>query len=390
MPAFDFTDAEMNALVTFITALRAPAADHPASGNPKTGQAFFVTNCVQCHMIKGRGGVLGPDLTNIGRERRLGQIEQALRSPKASAVTLRLRDGKTLTGITKNESNYDLQLQGTDGALHIFSKSQIIEKTPKSLMPAVEPSAIPDLLAFLSRLTKEAAPSFNVPSPAGVSSPFKPGDWPTYHGQFNGNRHSDLKQIDVSNIAHLAPAWMFPVAKAQRLEGTPIVVDGIMYVTTANECFALDAKNGRQIWHYSQPLTKGVIGDAESAINRGVAVLGDKVFMITDHAHMIALNRLTGHLVWDTEMADFHQHYGATGAPLVVGNLVLSGTSGGDEGAPGFIAAYDTETGVQAWRFSTIQGPETWVGRAIEHGCVDAWFTGTYDPSTDLIYLADG
>jgi alcohol dehydrogenase (cytochrome c) len=390
MPAFDLTDAEMNALVAFITALRAPAADHPANGNPETGQAFFVKNCVQCHMIKGHGGVLGPDLTNVGRERRLGQIEQALRRPKTSAVTVRLRDGKTLTGITKNESNYDLQLQGTDGALHVFSKSQIAEKTPQSLMPAVEPSAIPDLLAFLSRLTKETAPSLNVPSPVSASIPFKPGDWPTYHGQFNGNRHSDLKEIDVSNIAHLAPAWMFPIAKAQRLEGTPIVVDGIMYVTTANECFGLDAKNGRQIWHYSQPLTKGVIGDAESAINRGVAVLGGKVFMITDHAHMIALNRLTGHLVWDTEMADFHNHYGATGAPLVVGNLVLSGTSGGDEGAPGFIAAYDTETGAQAWRFSTIQGPETWVGRAIEHGCVDAWFTGTYDPSTDLIYWPTG
>ncbi len=390
MPAFDFPDAEMAALVAHIAALRAPAADHPANGNVQAGQAFFVKDCVQCHMIKGRGGVLGPDLTNIARERRPAEVERALRTPAASAVTIRLKDGKTLTGIKKNESNYDLQLQGTDGALHVFSKLEIVERTSKALMPAVDPAAIPDLLAFLSRLTNETAPSINAPAAAGTNISFQPGDWPTYHGRLDGNRHSDLKQIDVSNVAHLAPAWMFPIAKAQRLEGTPIVVDGIMYVTTANECFALDAKNGRQIWHYSRPLTKGVIGDAESAINRGVAVLNDKVFMITDHAHIIALNRLTGHLVWDTEMADFHEHYGATGAPLVVGNLVLSGTSGGDEGAPGFIAAYDVETGARAWRFSTIQGPETWVGRAIEHGCVDAWFTGTYDPSTDLIYWPTG
>jgi alcohol dehydrogenase (cytochrome c) len=390
MPAFDFADAEMSALTAYVTALRAPAADHPTNGNKEAGQAFFLKNCIGCHMIKGRGGVLGPDLTNLGRERRLAQIERALRSPAASAVTVRLKDGKTLTGIRKNESNYDLQLQGTDGLLHVFSKSQIVDETPKSLMPAVEAAAIPDLLAFLSRLTYETAPSLNAPSPTSTSVSFKPGDWPTYHGQMSGNRHSELKQVDVSNVAHLAPAWMFPITKAQRLEGTPIVVDGIMYVTTANECFALDAKNGRQIWHYSRPQTKGVIGDAESAINRGVAVHNDKVFMITDHAHIIALNRLTGHLVWDTEMADFHDHYGATGAPLVVGNLVLSGTSGGDEGAPGFIAAYDTETGVRAWRFSTIEGPATWVGRAIEHGCVDAWFTGTYDPSTDLIYWPTG
>jgi alcohol dehydrogenase (cytochrome c) len=302
-----------------------------------------------------------------------------------------LQDGKTWTGIAKNESNYDLQLQGTDGQLHIFSKSQIVEETrdPKPLMPPVDAAQIPNLLAFLSRLTEETVPSINAPVPT-VNTSFKPGDWPTYHGNINGNRHSDLNQIDTSNVAHLAPAFMFPIGKAQRLEGTPIVIDGIMYVTTANECFALDAKNGRQIWHYARPLTKGVIGDAESAINRGVAVLGEKVFMVTDHAHIIALNRLTGHLIWDTEMADFHQHYGATGAPLVVGKLVLSGTSGGDEGAPGFIAAYGVDTGRQMWRFSTIEGPKTWVGRAIEHGCVDAWFTGTYDPSTDLIFWPTG
>jgi alcohol dehydrogenase (cytochrome c) len=206
----------------------------------------------------------------------------------------------------------------------------------------------------------------------------------------NGNRHSELKQIDISNVAHLAPAWMFPIANAKRLEGTPIVAGGVMYVTTANECYALDAKNGRQIWHYSRPLTKGVIGDAASAINRGVAILRDRIFMITDHAHIIALNRINGELVWDTQMADFREHYGATGAPLVVGNLVLSGTSGGDEGAPGFIAAYDVETGKEAWRFQTIEGPRTWAGRASEHGCVDAWFTGTYDSSTDLIYWPTG
>src|ERR1700733_1246157 len=119
MPAFDFADAEMSALIAYVTALRAPAADHPANGNQQAGEAFFVKNCIGCHVINGRGGVLGPDLTNIGRERSLAQIERALLKPAASAVTVRLKDGKTLTGIRKNESNYDLQLQGTDGALHV-------------------------------------------------------------------------------------------------------------------------------------------------------------------------------------------------------------------------------------------------------------------------------
>jgi PQQ-dependent dehydrogenase (methanol/ethanol family) len=410
MPAFNFNDADLSALVSFITAtLRAPAVDHPTTGDAKAGEAYFFGkgNCTSCHMVKGHGGALGPDLTNIARERRLGQLEQALRRPETLTapgyrpVTVRLQDGKTWSGIAKNETNYDLQMQGTDGELHVFTKSQISQEThePKSLMPVVKASEpeIRDLLAFLSRLTTESAPASNAALTAtstGISFDQivhpKSGDWPTYHGQMSGNRHSDLKQINTSNVAHLAPSWMFPIPKTTRLEGTPIVVDGIMYVTTANECYALDAKNGRQIWHYSRPLTKGVIGDAASVINRGVAVLHDKVFMLTDNAHMIALSRLTGQLLWDTEMADYRQHYGGTGAPLVVGNLVMGGTSGGDEGARGFLAAYDADTGVQAWRFQTIEGPRTWVGRAIEHGCVDAWFTGSYDASTDTIFWPTG
>jgi alcohol dehydrogenase (cytochrome c) len=340
------------------------------------GAKLFASRCAGCHGADGEGGEHAPTILKSTRDfletiRRgipdrgmpafaftepelaaLLKHVSALSAPAGradSSVTVRLADGTALTGTLKNQSNYDSQILAADGRLHVVSKSRDLR---------------------------------------GPANP--EGDWPTYHGKINGNRHSDLKQIDVSNVAHLALAWMFPIANAKRLEGTPIVVDGVMYVTTANECYALDARNGRQIWHYARPLTKGLVGDAASAINRGVAIRNDKLFMVTDHAHIIALNRLDGNLVWETEMADFREHYGATGAPLVAGNLVLSGTSGGDEGAPGFIAAYDAETGARAWRFSTIQGPETWIGRAIEHGCVDAWFTGTYDPSTDLVYWPTG
>src|SRR5258706_13596803 len=188
---------------------------------------------------------------------------------------------------------------------------------------------------------------------------------------------------------------MFRIAASRNLEVTPVVANGVMYVTAANQAWALDASSGRQIWHYSRPRTKGVIGDAGSGINRGVALLGDKVFMVTDHAHLIALSRINGQLLWDSEMADYRQHYGATSAPLVVNDLVISGTSGGDEGAPGFIDAYKASTGERAWRFWTMPPPvgplsETRAGKAIEHGCVDAWLTGTYDPSTNLIYWPTG
>ena len=168
-----------------------------------------------------------------------------------------------------------------------------------------------------------------------------------------------------------------------------------MYVTTANECHALDAGNGRRIWDYRRPRTKGLAGDAASGINRGVAVAGDRVFMVTDNAHILALDRFTGALLWDTEMADWRQNYGATSAPLAVGGLVISGTSGGDEGVRGFLAAFDQATGKEAWRFWTVPkrgepGSETWQGTDIDHPCATAWLTGTYDAELDTLYWPTG
>lgn len=415
MPPSPLPQPDLDALAGYVGTLRAPASDHPAAGNVEAGARFFSGKgrCSGCHMVKGKGGVMGPELSNLARERRLGQIEQALRNPGAAmtpgyrVMSVRLRDGRSLRGLAKNESNYDVQLQDLDGAIHFLTKDEIVERIrePKSLMPAVNATneEMRDLLAFLSRLTNDNSVSVTSPdsSRAGAGIPFsqianpKPGDWPTYHGHLSGNRHSPLREINAANVGHLAAKWMFPIANARRLEVTPVVVDGVMYVTTANEVYALDARSGRQVWHYARPLTKGVIGDAASAINRGVAVLDDKVFVVTDHAHVLALHRSGGQLLWDAEMADYREHYGATSAPLVVKDLVVSGTSGGDEGARGFIDAYKAASGERAWRFRTMPAPgeplsETWVGRAIEHGCVTAWLTGTYDPGTDLIYWPTG
>ena len=173
-------------------------------------------------------------------------------------------------------------------------------------------------------------------------------------------------------MSRTVPRWIFSLPNTSRLQATPVVVNGVMYVTSANECYALDAGAGRQIWHYQRPRTKGLVGNAAGGINRGVAVAGDRVFMVTDHAHLIALNRFTGALLWEIEMADWHQNYNATGAPLAVGRLVVTGTSGGDEGVRGFIAAFDQVTGKEVWRFWTAPRPgepkaETWQGKGIAH-----------------------
>ena len=126
----------------------------------------------------------------------------------------------------------------------------------------------------------------------------------------------------------LVPQWVFTLPNAAQLQVTPVVADGVMYVTAANDFYALDAGSGRQIWNYRRPRTRGLAGVAARGVNRGVAVGGDRVFVTTDHAHLIALNRATGALLWETEMADWHQNYNGTGAPLVVDNLVISGHRG--------------------------------------------------------------
>ncbi len=230
---------------------------------------------------------------------------------------------------------------------------------------------------------------------ADIARP-QPGAWPTYHGNLSGNRFSPLDQINATTIHSLAPKWMFTIQGAPRtLQVTPVVVDGVMYVTSVNEAYALDARSGRAIWQYSRPRTQGLAGDAATGINRGVAVLGDRVFMVTDNAHLIALRRDTGQLLWDVEMADARQNYGATGAPLVVNDLVMSGVSGGDEGIRGFLDAFRASTGERVWRFWTVPAPgepgsETWIGRAIGHGCAATWLTGTYDPESKLLFWPTG
>jgi PQQ-dependent dehydrogenase (methanol/ethanol family) len=419
MPAFQLPERELQELIAFVRSRSVPAFESAPPGDVAAGAAFFFGkgNCSSCHMVKGQGELLGPDLSELGVERTLPEIEQSLRAPGArltpgfKLVSVRLHDGRRLRGFAKNESNYDLQLQSLDGTFHLLQRREIAEiaRETASLMPDVKATEaeMRNLLAYLSRLSgAELVPnsthnssSATRESRSGISfaqiAEPKSGDWPTYHGRLSGNRHSPLRQIHAGNVAQLAPKWVFPIPNTRRLEVTPVVVDGVMYVTTANRAYALDAQSGRQLWRYQRPLTKGLVGDAAGAINRGVAVLDDKVFMVTDHAHLIALHRLTGKLLWDVEMADYREHYGATSAPLVVKDLVISGISGGDEGVRGFLAAYKVSTGERVWRFWTIPAPgeplaETWVGNALPHGCAATWLTGTYDARANLLYWTTG
>jgi alcohol dehydrogenase (cytochrome c) len=362
----------------------------PAAGTPArrtqppapAGRRVFEQRCSQCHGGDGNGGEMGPpittrlplltdaDLTTLVRQGRMakGMPAQAVPSAEMTALirhlrsierrepplprrTVQLTDGSAIEGEVLGEGFDDLQIRTADKQVHLLRRQG--ERT--------------------RRVTSEV-------------------DWPGYNGGPGGNRYTSLTDIDKANVKRLAPRWMTTVSDAGALQVTPVVVGGIMYVTATNECLALDAGSGRRLWHYKRPRTKGVSG---GWANRGVAVAGDRVFMMTDHAHVIALNRFTGELLWDTPLADWRQNYAASSAPLVAGELVVTGVAGGEHGANGFVAAVDQATGKEVWRFRTVPRPgepgsETWKGKDIEHGGAPTWFTGSYDPELDLVYWPTG
>jgi alcohol dehydrogenase (cytochrome c) len=216
-------------------------------------------------------------------------------------------------------------------------------------------------------------------------------NWTSYNGDYTGRRYSSLREINAGNVARLRAAWVFHPGNSQNLEVTPVVFHGIMFVTSANDVFALDARTGRALWHYRRPISSGLLDDAAAHKNRGVAVWHDSVYVETDDAHLLCLDARSGGLRWDVEYADKAKQYGATSAPLVVKDSLIVGTSGGDSGVRGFIAAYDAETGKLKWRFWTIPAPgefgsSSWPGDSYLHGGGTTWMPGTYDPELNTLY----
>ena len=430
MPPFALSDADVDSLVALLKSLNAPAADATVSGDRAAGKEFFFGEgqCASCHMVYGAGEPIGPDLSNVARELTVDQIRQALLQPSAqitpgyALITVRMRDGSMLRGFARNRTRFDIQLQDLNGAFHPVSLDRVaaVEEEKQSLMPTVKatPREMQDLIAYLSSLS--GAVSGNSVSSRGtreggidfsrILNP-KPGDWLTYNGNLSGNRYSELTRINAANVNKLALRWSFSIPLWSQflpdtpyyhenmryfgLETVPVVADGILYATGPGQVFALDARTGNLIWQYSRPRTSGIVSDASLGTNRGVALLGDKLFVATDNAHLIALHRVTGRLLWDVVMPDEPQHYGATGAPLIVKDMVIAGVSGGDWGIRGFVAAYKASNGERVWRRWTVPakgepGFETWQGSAFTFGGGATWLTGSYDRETDTIFWATG
>ncbi len=223
----------------------------------------------------------------------------------------------------------------------------------------------------------------------------EPGNWLTYSGNFSAQRYSRLSQITNSNVRRLRVAWVYQIRTTETVETSPLVVDGVMYFSEpGGSVTALDTRTARPLWKYTRDLPKGVRGCC-GTVNRGVAILDDKVYVGTFDAHLVALDIKSGKVRWDVPVADPTLGHSITGAPLAIKDKIVVGMAGGEYGVRGFIDAYDAKTGQRAWRFWTVpavgeRGSETWAGNSLKNGAATTWVTGAYDAEQNVVYWGTG
>jgi alcohol dehydrogenase (cytochrome c) len=229
-----------------------------------------------------------------------------------------------------------------------------------------------------------------------------PARWLTFSGDYTGQRHSPLKQLTPQNVAGLIPQWIFqtdiPGLLGRGIENTPIVVDGVLYVTGNNDqAWAIDGKTGLQIWNYRRRLPTNFIASVCCGpVNRGFGILGDRLYMGTLDAHLVALDRKTGAVIWDVAVGDLKNANAITAAPLILKNKVIIGVAGGDFSSRGYVDAYDAQSGERLWRFNTIPlagepGSDSWPNVEVAmRGGGGVWNTGSYDPALNLVFFGTG
>ena len=275
---------------------------------------------------------------------------------------------------------------------------------PGTSMPGslLDEDSIWRILAFVRTLEKKAdghAENTAPPKNTAPATPLTvkqleqpaPGDWLMYSGNYQSHRFSELSQITPANAGRLQMKWAFQRPVTEKVEATPLVVDGVMYVTfPPNDVYALNAETGDVYWEYRRNLPMKIPACC-GQVNRGLAVSGNLLFLATLDAHLVALDRRNGRVVWDTEMADYKLGYTATHAPLVVKDKVLAGAAGGEYGIRGFVDAYRIGDGTRAWRNYTVPVPgefgnATWAEESWKSGGAGIWMTGSYDPELNLTY----
>jgi PQQ-dependent dehydrogenase (methanol/ethanol family) len=423
MSAFPaLTSDQVWQLVSYLRSLGAgPAATNPnITGDAAAGENLFFgkAGCAACHAVNSRGANVGPDLSNAGRtaaETLRRKIVEPNANPNPggrggpSTLIVRTKDGQELRGIRRGEDSFSVLMTDASGKLVRLDKRNLSDQRTDStsLMPAdyaqrFSAVEIQNLVAYLRvqngrDLTKTILADIS----GGLSyerlrnAQAEPQNWLTYWGDYRGRHYSALKEIGVANVRGLQVRWAAQMPGDSILEAMPLVVDGVMYTSgMPGQVFALDAKTGLQLWRYQRQ--QKVVPQGEiNRFNRGVAMLGNRVFVGTLDAALVALDARSGLPLWEIQVADARRGYSLTSAPLALKDKIVVGVSGGEFGAPGFIDAYDPATGKRLWRFNTIPGPgefghDTWKGDSWQLGGSPTWLTGSYDPDLDVLYWTVG
>ncbi len=240
-----------------------------------------------------------------------------------------------------------------------------------------------------------AAASAQVPYERIRKADAEPGNWLTYSGNYHAHRHTLLSQITPANVGALKAAWVYQIRDPGKIETSPIVIDGVLYITEkSNVVTALDGRTGRPLWNYRRPMATDVAGCC-GPVNRGLAVLDDALFLTTFDCYLVCLDLRTGKKRWEVKVADYKTGHSMTAAPLAVKDKIVVGISGGEYGIRGFLDAYDPKTGAQVWRFWTIPGKgepgnDTWLGDSWKTGAGATWVTGAFDPELNTLYWGTG
>ncbi len=327
------------------------------------GKDLFGQNCSQCHGVAAGGGA-GPAL--VGRALKHGDTDWAMYHTISKGVPGTAMRAAPL---------------GRDDIWRVMTYIRSLAGGAHTGAIAGDDSAAPDV-----------GPIEETTAAALLDAGHDLADWRLHGGSYDGRRFSADGQINAANVGRLAVRWIHQFGTTEaRIESVPIVVGRYLFVTLpAGPVLALDSATGRQIWRFDRPAPPDV-GLCCINANRGVAVLGKKVYVATLDAHLLALDAETGKLLWDVVIADYHQGYSMTAAPMALGKYIITGVAGGDFATRGFVAAYDSETGAQRWRFKAIPEPgepghDSWAGDSWRTGGASTWGSGSFDPELGLLY----
>jgi PQQ-dependent dehydrogenase (methanol/ethanol family) len=408
MPAIKLSEADARKVVAYVRRLsgtdgagkeRSAAKGAAAAG---LGLFFSAAQCSQCHSFGGRGGMLAADLTNIRAEQSVSKIEQLMRQP-IKMIEARLKSGATVRGVVKGEDTFWWRVRDEKGKWHVLSKREVVSKPYTQPHPTLPPQVQEDVLAFLTQAqpgydpnpTWQPAADFNVTFKRLNNAQAEPHNWLSYWGDLRGTHYSGLRQVTPLNAAMLRSQWTYQLGGTS-IETTPLVVDGMMFVTgPLSDVTALDARTGQPLWQFKRKLAP-VASHCTVMTNRGLAVLGDRIFLATLDMHLIALDARSGNVIWDVEQDDYRKGFSNTHAPLAIDGKIIVGVTAGECALTGFVDAFDAATGKRLWRtYTTPQAGDpnrkTWEPEsAADFGGAPTWTTGTYDSDTQTLFWTTG